>query len=326
MPNKWHEPDGSDWRPKYPERVPILGEYNDQETMDKDIAAAADHGVDAFSILYYYNDPGSEREQHSRKLNRGITNFMNSPLSERMKFFVEFCNVPPFEVETDEQWDDCINQWVEMMKHPSYLRVDGKLMFKVLGAKYFYEQSGESIEQSNQRLEKLRARVRSEGLGEMLIGGGVMNENEGDEDSFVPHIFKFTMTYMDMPPLVQAKEDYPYQLLADFAVKGRIGHGDEAIPHVPYVPAGWNPRPWLYPTRPFFAQPDSDQFVKALKQVKSDLDTYEHLGVPLGNGRRQKMFTIYAWNEFGEGGFIAPTKGAGYMKLKAIREVFGSGQ
>lgn len=45
MPNKWHEEGGSDWREKYPERVPVLGEYNDQATMDKEIAAAADHAV-----------------------------------------------------------------------------------------------------------------------------------------------------------------------------------------------------------------------------------------------------------------------------------------
>ncbi len=48
-----------------------------------------------------------------------------------------------------------------------------------------------------------------------------------------------------------------------------------------------------------------------------------NLGLPLPNGQRQKAFTIYAWNEFGEGGFVAPTKGEGYMKLKAIQEVFG---
>ena len=35
-----------------------------------------------------------------------------------------------------------------------------------------------------------------------------------------------------------------------------------------------------------------------------------------------KAFTIYAWNEYGEGGFVAPTRGDGYMKLKTIEQVF----
>ena len=51
-PNKWITR-GVDWRPQYPGRVPILGEYNDQDTMDKEIIAAADHGVDFFQILWY---------------------------------------------------------------------------------------------------------------------------------------------------------------------------------------------------------------------------------------------------------------------------------
>lgn len=34
------------------------------------------------------------------------------------------------------------------------------------------------------------------------------------------------------------------------------------------------------------------------------------------------MFTIYAWNEYGEGGIVAPTQGDQAMKLEVIREVF----
>jgi hypothetical protein len=36
------------------------------------------------------------------------------------------------------------------------------------------------------------------------------------------------------------------------------------------------------------------------------------------------MVLVYAWNEFGEGGFVAPTHGEGFMKLECIREVFGT--
>ena len=36
-------------------------------------------------------------------------------------------------------------------------------------------------------------------------------------------------------------------------------------------------------------------------------------------------FNIYAWNEFGEGGIMAPTQGDAYMKLDTIAVVFGRG-
>ena len=69
-PNKWHryanDTEPRDWRLDYPERVPLLGCMNDQATMDAEIPAAADHGVDFFPILWYFNDPGTEREASIR--------------------------------------------------------------------------------------------------------------------------------------------------------------------------------------------------------------------------------------------------------------------
>lgn len=37
-------------------------------------------------------------------------------------------------------------------------------------------------------------------------------------------------------------------------------------------------------------------------------------------------FTIYAWNEFDEGGIVAPKQGDQYMKLEGIKTVFGAPQ
>ena len=38
----------------------------------------------------------------------------------------------------------------------------------------------------------------------------------------------------------------------------------------------------------------------------------------------QPALTIYAWNEYMEGGIVAPTMGEGWTKLKGIAAVFGS--
>jgi len=50
--------------------------------------------------------------------------------------------------------------------------------------------------------------------------------------------------------------------------------------------------------------------------------TASKLGIP-ADGGREKMLLIYAWNEFGEGGIMAPTQGEKEMKPEAVREVFG---
>jgi len=322
MPNKWHVPGDHDWRADYPDRVPLLGECNTQETMDHEIVAAADHGVDAFIILWYYNQPDDEREANARFLNRGLTNFIDSPEAGRMKLMIEFCNHPPFEVKTDEEWKNCLEAWIPAFRHPSYLHVGGKLVFKVHGAHHFWVQNGQDLDRCRAQLETLREAVRKEGLGEMLIGAGVGSGGTIGPDHPFARLFDFTCTYMDVPAIEQKDEDYPYEVLAEQARKGREEHCKDAIQYVPYVPAGWNPKPWKDP-RPSFAFPTKEQWEKELRRVAKDLRECGNFGFPLPDGGRRKAFTIYAWNEFGEGGIVAPTQGEESMKLEGIREVFG---
>ena len=56
--------------------------------------------------------------------------------------------------------------------------------------------------------------------------------------------------------------------------------------------------------------------------MKEALSMNPSLGLPKQDGTQQKVFTIYAWNEFGEGGIVAPTKGRDYMMLECIKDVF----
>lgn len=324
FPSKWYRQDGrgGDWRPDFPERVALLGQYNDQETMDREIVMAASHGVDFFPILWYYNDPGSEREPCSRFLERGLKNFIASPEAHRMQFFIEFCNHPPYEVKTEGQWADCLREWLIALRHPSYMRVDGRLVFKVHGGKYFYIQNGRDEAACRLQLNRLREAVREAGLGEMLIGCGIVHEPRDPVDEVLERLFDFTCTYMDVPPLEKTDEDYPYEMLADFAHRDRLERERGAIAHMPYLPAGWCPRPWPDP-RATFALPKAGQWEAALRQMADDLRASRNLGLPLAGGGRQKMFTIYAWNEFGEGGIVAPTYVTGLMKLQAIGRVFG---
>jgi hypothetical protein len=91
---------------------------------------------------------------------------------------------------------------------------------------------------------------------------------------------------------------------------------------VPYLGAGFNAKPWGDP-RARFALPTRELWTAELRRLRDDLARLPNLGFPLPGGKRQTAFTLYAWNEFGEGGFIAPTRGEGQSKLEAIREVFG---
>ena len=322
QPNKYFTA-GHDWRGDWPGRIPLLGEYNEQETMDREIAAAAANGVSFFQILWYpQNNPGNGAS-HLEKLNEGVRLFMASTNSHRMKFTVEFVNHPPFQLESEPAWESACHEWCAAMKHPSYLRVGGRPVFKIHGADFFCNQNGHDPARVAQRLETLRRIAHESGLPDPLISGGA--GAGGVASGPVVAAYDFLTTYMEMPNLPQRETPYPYEDLLKYAEDGwRRYAASSGKPYVPYVPAGWDPRPWKDP-RASFAMPDRQQWMDALRRVKAALDSSPRLGVPLANGRSQKMLLIYAWNEFAEGGIVAPTRAERDMKLKAIATVFNGG-
>jgi hypothetical protein len=240
-----------------------------------------------------------------------------------MKFILEFCNHRPFEVKTDEAWDRCVEYWVEQMRHPSYLRVGGRPVFKVHSGGGMIQQCDGDVKTAKARLDRFRKAVADAGLGRVLIGAGYHAGMKVPAGHWAATLFDFSACYMDVPPLEQKEDDYPFDTLAEFTDSARRQRGDDAVCYLPYMAAGWNPRPWP-DTRARFALPTADEWLRELERMKRDLGEIETLGLPLPDGGVQKAFTIYAWNEFGEGGFVAPTAGDKYMKLEAIRQVFGS--
>ncbi|MEQ8849571.1 glycoside hydrolase family 99-like domain-containing protein [Botrimarina sp.] len=326
-PNKWHSNisgEYRDWREGFPERKPLLGEYNTQPTMDAEIAAAAEHGVDFFNILWYPQDGPVPGEPHAAKLNSGLEHFVRSPQSDRLSFCLEVCNHPPFDALTDASWADCEATLLAAFRQPSYLRVGGKLVLKIHSSQHFLQAHGGDVGPAAARLERLRQVVRENGLGELLIGGGLTGWSSPADQPWFRTLFDYGSTYMALPEqLPRTPHDLPYGIISRYTQAYRM-HGAEAgFPIVPFVTAGWNSRPWDYPTRPCFELPTEEQFRAELRAVREDLDAFPTLGFPTKDAT-QKAFVIYAWNEFGEGGFIAPTEGWGTSRLRAIRDEFAA--
>lgn len=316
MPNKWHT-GGRDWREDYPGRIPLLGQYNSQSTMDAEIVAASSHGVDAFNILWY---PDTGATPEPTYLNSSLEHFMHSPESHRMKFSIEYCNHEPFDVTEEKQWRAICDYFTDCMKHPSYLRAGDKAYFKVHGLYHFRRQMGGDLSKMRKFIDILRDMAREKGVGELIVSTGVMpDEHKLGRGYFEEYagIFDAYATYMDLPVGLDMNVVHPYSLLLDKAEQGWEGYGRLGLNYIPYLPAGWDPRPWKDP-RPSYAFPDRDQWQSALQSIAESFEKYPSLGIPLADGTVLPAFTIYAWNEYGEGGIVAPTNGEGWMKLEEI--------
>lgn len=312
---------GGDWMPEYPGREPLLGKYSEQATMDAEIDAASAFGVDFFQILWYPEEGKKPAQAFSDSLDKAVNMFMNSERNSSMKFTLEFVNHDPFKIDTDEGWEEACRYWAGVMKHPSYLRVGGRPVFKIHGLWHFLKQNGGDYEKVRERVKTLKRIAMEEGLPEPLVSAGIL---PGDTKKATEcGAFDFYTSYMDVPKVEKREEPYPYSVVLDLA-KGfwRQIDAELDVPYAPYLPAGWDPRPWGDP-RASFNFPTKDEWVGALRDVKAVLESGDNWNLPAADGKPVKMFIIYAWNEYGEGGIVAPTKGEGYMKLRGIREVFG---
>ena len=128
---------------------------------------------------------------------------------------------------------------------------------------------------------------------------------------------------MHVPKLEAKESDYHYNSLAAAIIEKRGIHRFDQISFIPFMAAGWNPRPWVHDKRATFTMPTKNQWTRELTRMAYDLENLSNMGIKLNDSARQKIFTIYAWNEFGEGGIVAPTQRLKYMKLEGIKEVFG---
>jgi hypothetical protein len=319
QPNKYTI-NGQDWRSRFPDRVPTLGEYNEQATMDQEILAAADHGVHFFQILWYPQpDPGKPDPQ-VQHLDVAVGHFMRSKNAGRMKFTVEYCNHDPFSLQREADWEAACRIWCEAMRHPSYLRVDGRPVFKIHSIYHFLKQNGQDQAKVEARITAIRKAVQSAGLPDPIIGGGVPALGVPLPEAAKP--YDFLVTYMDVPTLPKQEALYPYERLLEMAENAwELYAKHSSRPYIPYVPSGWDPRPWKDP-RASFELPSRKQWQTALEKAKAALDGHPRFGIPRADGTVQKTLLIYAWNEFAEGGFLAPTRGQGTMKLEGIKQLF----
>lgn len=91
------------------------------------------------------------------------------------------------------------------------------------------------------------------------------------------------------------------------------------------VMSGWDSRPWQgrfgYEsfTEAWNAQPNVAEFELALQEARS-------FAIKAGQNTPTQgppVVTIYAWNEYAEGGWLCPTKGRGFSFLEAVARTFG---
>ena len=338
-----------DARPLYPNHkqplVPYAGflDESDPKDMAKEIALAANAGIDVFLYDYYWYDGQITQEEALEK------GFLLAPNRDRMKFAIMWCyheRNDQFRPElgagrrrlmslahTKEEFlgliDHCIARY---FARPEYWRKDGKLFFSFFNFNYFYQHHGANPAAVKAELDEARARVRAAGLGEIHFNAqNVRAEmSETCKACGIDSLTDYNLGPGTVPNAAahRAARDWQYDYAEmPAALAARLEKMKGAVlPYIPNVTTGWDstPRcrfderyPWRkseYPYSVSFTNNTPDIFRTCLAAAKKWAEE---------DPRQPGAVYINGWNEYTEGTYLVPNNFDSDGFLRAIAAVFG---
>jgi hypothetical protein len=296
---------------EFPEREPVWGWRDDrQEIMERQIDLAADAGLGFFAFCWYWHDNGKALNrkavaEDSKHICLDL--FLKARNRKRLKFCLLVANHRGYEIKGAENWKAAGEAWTSYFKDEQYLTVGGRplvIVFSAAGG----DKAGFAAMQEGARKAGLP------GLAIAGCGGGK------PADGFT-HLTRYNV----VPGSGADSQEHKYAELV--AANRAAWKGSREQPCIPIITAGWDKRPWEGPkglnqnVGRYFPDRTPEQFADCLRQAGAWMDKHSD------EATAERLALVYAWNEFGEGGFIAPTKGDPEGKyLKALKSVVAPGQ
>ncbi|QNN23180.1 hypothetical protein HED60_13165 [Planctomycetales bacterium ZRK34] len=299
----------------------------DPVVMAKKIDTAADYGLGAFIFCWYYYKEGPHL---SEALNDG---YLKAPNRKRLPFALMWANHDLGKWRDGAIPRDVFDRMADVLvaryfSEPSYWKIDGKCYFSIYQPKTLIKGLG-GVDGARAAIESLREKTRRAGLGGVHINLIDWQPSQTpDPMKLVRDLGADSMTSYVWVHLIALRQfpTEPYQKMAD----SYFAYWDQrwancGVPHFPNVTMGWDPTPRLGPDQPHTGKgyPDTPVIVGNTPQAFTRaLIAARDRAMTLPPGRR--FVTIYAWNEWTEGGYLEPEATTGMQYLEAIRATFGS--
>lgn len=297
---------------KYHTRLPWFAEVVDertvkidgspQEVMDREIAMAASAGLDYWAFLTYPKDS---------TMSVALGQYLSSAKRDQINFALILHNTLTLQ---EDQWKQERDRILELLREPGYQTVLGgrPLVYAFMGEDFPFE-----------RFRDFLNEAQKQGLSPYCVFMGWHPAT--DIAKAKPWGFDAVSSYAspgnqaDFPDLARATEKECWSNAVNAEAR-----------YVPLVTTGWdksprqdNPVSWeqgsdylgqkVFPSR---ARPDeiAHHLTNAIAFVQKHSDLCE-----------AQAIIMYAWNEYDEGGWLAPTRGSDgapdTSRLKAIQHV-----
>ena len=303
-------------------KQPLWGYFNEADPAwsEKEIAAAADHGIHGWMIdWYWHNGVMFYHEQ----LENG---FLAAPNRGRLQFALMWANhdwravyparspeqastlLPQYHSEQDclRVADYCIEHY---FRQPNYWRLNGAPVFGIFDLDHLARQLG-GPEALRRTLDAMRERVARAGLGGLHIqSNNVHGHLEGrfrevgvDSATFY-HTFGWS--YGGRAPGGLS----PYSDGAVHSIRQWRKMRDRCdAPFFPDCPVGWDDSPRFGASAHMVVERSPDQYEILLRAARQFVE-----------GQSQRVIFLSSWNEWSEDHTLLPDAIYGYSYLEAVR-------
>ena len=298
------------------DRVPLLGIYPEEQgwVAERHIDWASSYGINFFVYDWYWNG-------RSPDMNHAIDNFLKARNKSKMKFSLLWVVSHFGGPKTLLEFTSMVDYWSDNYFNDSqYLLVDGKPVVIVYAEESLVNNSAKYGKNIKELYDIARNKAISKGLkGIYFVGttqaigkfvNGFLVNNGYDAVTGYNYLskgFKGEYIWNKEPPAANYAELLEgYKSEWDWFIKY------SALPYFIPISAGFDNSPWGGSQH---CSSNPQDFRQMLLEAKFRI--YNNTALTKGIG------IVYAWNEFGEGGYIEPTKKWGFQYLQAIKDVFG---
>ncbi len=306
----------------------------DSTVMEKQIDAAAEHGVNIFIYDWYWYDGRPFLEQC---LNEGYLKARNN---DKVKFYLMWANHDATYLwdkrnshidatvwqgsVSREQFDIVCDRVIEKyFSHPSYYKIDGRPVFMIYDVMNLMRGLG-GVENTRKALDTFRQKTAEAGFSGLELQlcawsessvnlGGIDKTRTGSTKDVASLLGFDSLTNYQFVHLTYVDRDYN-EIMEDIKREWARIDSEYTIPYYPHVSVGWDNNLRYHHFMPGIMKNNTpENFETALRAAKAYLNCHED---------RAPLITINSWNEWTEGSYLEPDTICGYGYLDAIKHVF----
>lgn len=305
-------------RIRYTEREPTWGWITStQRIMNEQINLASSNGIDFFTFCWYLPQKKNPVEY---PLNNAVGLFMISPNKARMKFSILVANHEPYLI-TPNNWSIATTNWIKLFKDTNYLRANGKPLLTFFSFRSLLKEFG-SIQILADSLKSFREDVTKAGFSglSLAINISVPSDKVSLENAKIAGFDIFTGYNYHDEGFDRTSTVTPISNMVKAENKVWELTKNHANFFIPVTTLNWDPRPWRtgkVNEIKRYSGFSGKSVIASISSLLTWMDLNHDYLTP------ERIALVFAWNEYGEGGWLTPSKAKGNELLEGIKKARG---